>query len=95
MTIVEIPRVAGSRRRAEIVSSDLPPDLSSVTVEVFAAEVTSASQSFADELCTQILVERHALRLVVHDASPRFANYLNTSARLRDVAEHLSVDVKP
>lgn len=95
MTVIEIPRVASSRKSAEIVTSDLPSDLSSATVEVFAGEVTSASQSFADELCTQILVERHASRLVVHDASPRFAQYLRTSARLRDVAEHLSVDVKP
>jgi hypothetical protein len=95
MTTLEIPRMSGTRQRAEIVASALSDDLSSTKIEIDADLVASASQSFADELCKQILVDRSALSLTVHNASPWFANYLSTSARLRSVTDRLSVDVKP
>lgn len=95
MVDVMIPRLAGSRERAVVLSAELPADLSAATVMIDAIGVESASQSFADELCKQILVVRSAERLEVHSAKPRFAHYLHESARIRGVADRLIVDVRP
>ena len=95
MTSIVIPRLAGTRERAGQVSSSLPESLSGLIVTIDAQDVASASQSFSDELCKQILVDRDASRLDVHNASPQLARYLNTSARIRGVAVRLVVDVRP
>ena len=95
MASIVIPRLAGTRERAELLSSDLPDSLEQSAVTIDAQTVASASQSFADELCKQILVKRNAHLLEVHKASPRFARFLNESARLRGVSDRLIVDVRP
>lgn len=94
MSSIVIPRLAGSRERAVDLTSVLPDDLSGSAVTIDAAGVDAAAQSFADELCKQILETRHASSLEVHRASPRFAQYLNSSAARRGVSERLLVDIR-
>lgn len=95
MSSLVIPRLAGSRERAVDLTSGLPDDLSGAKVTIDAAGVDAAAQSFADELCKQILETRQAYQLEVHRASPRFAQYLNSSAARRGVGDRLMVDVSP
>jgi hypothetical protein len=85
----------GSRQRAVELTDHLPKSLQHSTVVIDASGLASAAQSFADELCKQILEVREAEELVVHCATPRFAAHLNTSAQLRRCSERLSVDVRP
>lgn len=94
MSSLTIPDLAGSRAKAAQLADQLPLTLDGIVVEVDVANVESASQSFVDELCKQVLVVRHAEKFVVHNASPRFAMHLNTAAQLRGVSERLSVDVR-
>lgn len=94
MSSLTIPNLAGSRARAAELAANLPNTLEHTIVEIDVANVESASQSFVDEICKQVLEVRRAHRFVVHNASTRFAMHLNTSARLRGVSERLSVDVR-
>lgn len=94
MSSLTIPDLVGSRARAADIAAALPANLHGVTVEVDVANVESASQSFVDELCKQVLVIRRADKFVVHNASARFANHMNKAARLREVPERLVVDIR-
>ena len=95
MSNIVMPRLAGTRERAVNLTQGLPADLHDAVVSIDASDVVAAAQSFADELCKQILEVRHAARLEVHCATPRFANYLNSSAQVRGLTDRLSVDVQP
>ncbi|WP_148050012.1 hypothetical protein [Frigoribacterium sp. PhB107] len=95
MTTISVPRLAGSREHAARIAQSLPDDLRGISVLLEAGAVRSAAQSFADELCKQILVIRQADRLEVHSASATFARYLNSSSNLREVADRISIDVRP
>lgn len=94
MSSLTIPDLVVSRARAADVASVLPAMLTDSVIEVDVANVESATQSFVDEFCKQILVLRQAKCLIVHNASARFANHLHTSARLREVSDRLVVDVR-
>jgi hypothetical protein len=95
MSNLVMPELNGTREGAVDLTSSLPDDLRNAVVSIDAGAVVAAAQSFADELCKQILEVRHASRLEVHCATPRFAGYLSSSARVRGLSDRLSVDVKP
>lgn len=80
---LRLPKLVGTRGRAEQIASELASDLSSSMVTVDCADVLSGAQGFTDELCKQILEVRGAreLKLVAPPAS--MAEYALRSARLR------------
>jgi len=95
MPNIVIPKLVGSRlRAAELAEHSLPRDLTGQMVEVDASSLSSAAQSFADELCKQVLELRNADFLSVHHATPRFGQHLSASARLRGMPERLNVDIR-
>lgn len=94
MTTIELPRTAGSRERADELTSVLSGDLKAQTVVLEAQCMKAGAQSFADQLCKQILEVRGAERLEVRHATPMFARYLSNSARIRRVADRLSIETR-
>lgn len=94
MITIDLPRTAGSRERANELTSALPGDLTALTVVLEAQGMKAGAQSFADQLCKQILEVRCAERLEVRHATPMFARYLSNSARIRGVADRLTIETR-
>lgn len=81
VTTVDAPTLAGSRSRAREVVAQLPADLTGVEVVLNCRGLMAAAASFADEIVTQILVDRHAESLRVVDVSDdEFVAYLQARA---------------
>lgn len=74
MAAVVAPVLAGSRRHAQEAVRDLPFDLTDSDVQLctrqlLAAQLLAASTSFADEIIAELLVHRHARRLLVPEGT--------------------------
>lgn len=93
MTVsLEAPVLAGSRPRAQQILTDLPDDLSNAVVQLHCESLIAAAASFADEIVCELLVRRHAQRLVVTGVSDsEFIEYLRDRAEVHDVVDRLQV----
>ncbi len=82
---LSLPRLAGTREAARDLVSDqhIPDDLTGQTIDVFCRNLASGSTSFADELVTILLSERHAAYVVLLGAPSRFVDHARDSAARR------------
>lgn len=94
MTTLIMPQLSGSRRSARALTESLPKDHLSGTVVLDATPMEAASQSYADELVLSILASGRAAKFEVHGATDRFAQHLNTSARVRGVSDRICVTAR-
>jgi hypothetical protein len=91
MLQIRTPDHAGSRDQVAYLVLALPSDLSAKNVQLDCARLVVVTPSFCDEVVKQILVERNAATLDVHDASERARELLEQSAQNRGVRDRLRV----
>jgi hypothetical protein len=94
MLQIQTPDHAGSRDQAADLARDLPRDLTSQSVQLDCSRLVVVTPSFCDEVVKQILVERNAATLDVHDASERARELLEQSAQNRGVRDRVRVAVR-
>ncbi len=90
MSTLEMPRLTGSRLSAQELADQLPAGAGDV-VTLDARAMEAASQSFADEIIFQVLVNRGASQLEVLLPTERFARHLSVSAMKQGLAGHLRI----
>ncbi len=89
---LELPVLAGTRRRASQVLSLLPNDLSGRVVQLRGDLLIAGSASFADEIVHTVLVERGAQLLAVASVSDReFIDALRDRVAAHGVDDRLQV----
>lgn len=88
-----LPALAGTRRRAQSLLSNLPTDLSSATVVIDCRGLVAATESFADEMISELLVERRAQLLkFVNVSDLAFAKWVDDRALFHGVQSKVAVD---
>jgi hypothetical protein len=60
-----LPKLAGSREKAELLTNHLPADISDSTVTIDATESAAIAQCCVDELLKQIVQVRNAKQLII------------------------------
>lgn len=89
---VDLPPLAGSRERAQLLMAALPTDLAGVVVHLRCRSLIAATAAFADELVREIVVIRNADSLVIEEASDEeFLGYARDRAAIHGVADRVSV----
>lgn len=88
-----LPPLAGTRKRAQDLLSQLPDDLRGIDVVFDCRGLVASTRSFADELVSGVLVQRnaHELRFVNVD-DLEFARWVDESAAARKVSDRYKVD---
>ena len=95
MAEMTLPPLVGTRRRARALLDELPAQLEHVTVYVDCRELLAGSESFADELILELLVERRADAVVATSVGLEFAGYLEKVAGEHGVSPRLVLDRVP
>lgn len=91
---IETPEHAGARDQAIELAERLGSDLAGNDVVLDCARLLVGTPSFLDEVLKQVLVERGADSMKVHDASERVQQLLERSAANRDVRDRLVFTVR-
>ncbi|OFV77031.1 hypothetical protein [Rhodococcus erythropolis] len=90
-----LPPLAGTRKRAQGLLEQLPPDLSGSTVVVDCRGLVAATLSFADELIQGVLVDRKAKEMrFTNVADLKFALWVDQRADFHGVSKQVKVDRK-
>ncbi len=92
---LKTPEWVGSRGAARELLSSLPADLRDGQVHVGCADLIASSPSFVDELVREVLEQRNARKLKLHNVPPEVAHWANEAAERRGVGERIMVDVRP
>ncbi len=88
MLTLTLPALVAGRDLADALVDKLDDEDKSAPVFVDARWLESGTSSFAAQLVTRILLDRHAERLILVGAPPSFAGYV------RDAAVRLQVSNK-
>ena len=95
MTTLALPPMVGSRRRAHVLAEKLG-GLQGVRVVVDCRDLIAATESFADELISEILVARGASEMhFINVSDLEFANWVDEHAKVHGVSTRVKVDRKP
>ena len=95
MTTLPLPPMVGSRKRAHVLADSLG-GLQGKRVVVDCRDLIAATESFADELITEILIKRDAAEMhFINVSDLDFANWVDEHARIHDVGQRVKVDRKP
>ena len=94
MTIIEAPKLLGSREEAEELVAQLPADLVGHVIKVSFGATRSVRPSYIDELIRQILVERTADRLILQDVPEGAEETIRRSAVYRRLIDRVEVTSK-
>lgn len=95
MTTLPLPPLVGTRKRAQTLVDALG-DVEGIDVVVDCRKLVAATESFADELVTVILVRGKASEMhVVNVSDLDFANWVDDRAAVHEVAERVKVDRRP
>nr|WP_314141084.1 hypothetical protein [uncultured Rhodococcus sp.] len=95
-TTLPLPPLVGTRKRARTLVESLPPDLESKIVVVDCRDLMAATESFADELITRVLVDRRAAQMhFVNVSDLEFANWADERARFHHVSDRVKIDRRP
>ena len=91
MTRLDLPRLAGRREEvtALIAEQRVPPSLDGEVLVALCGALVGASESFADELVRQVLVERRAAELALVGVSDEFATSVGEAAVRYGVARRV------
>ena len=89
VTKIEAPEHTGSREQARSLLVELPQDLTGRTIVLGCSRVTVSTSSFLDELVKMLLVDHHAARLELVDATQRTEDHLLRAAKNRDVSDRV------
>ncbi|MFF0816661.1 hypothetical protein ACFYVR_16140 [Rhodococcus sp. NPDC003318] len=93
MTTLPLPPLVGTRKRAHTLADLLPGDLAGLEVTVDCRELVAATESFADELITVVVVERNAKKMYFKNVGDfDFANWVDARAAAHKVSGRVSVD---
>jgi hypothetical protein len=92
---IAVPRFAGIRDTARAVVAALPEALGASEVVVDMADTKAVAPSFIDELIRQVLVERGAFALTLHDAPARAIDLAVRFADNHHVGDRLRVPASP
>jgi hypothetical protein len=87
--VLTLPERAGSRGEAQRLLEPLDLDLAGTVLRLDGRHLAAGSSSFMDEIVKEVLVERHADRLVLTGVTERAAAFAESSAARRGVAERL------
>jgi len=82
---LQLPRLAGTRSAAQEFLSELPADLSMISVLVDCSESAVAAQGYVDELCKGILELRNAAMLTLKSPSEDVLRNALRSVNLRSI----------
>jgi len=82
---LQLPRLAGSRLGAQEFLSELPDDLTMISVLIDCSESASAAQCYVDELCKEILELRRAAILTLKSPSEDVLRNALRSVNLREI----------
>lgn len=85
------PSSGRSRLRASGMFAALPATLKGRTVVVDASNAKAIAPGFADQVCKEEPVLRHARRVILSHASSELAEYVRRSAEAHGVADKLTV----
>jgi hypothetical protein len=86
-----LPRLAGTREKAELLTDHLPEDLSDSIVTIDASKSEALAQCFVDELVKQIAQVRRAKQTVIATDSQNLRKRALDSARLRCFEDRLLI----
>lgn len=88
---INLPKLAGTREKAELLTDHLPNDLSDSIVTIDASESAAIAQCCVDELVKQIAQVRKAKLTVIVTDSPNLARRALDSARLRCFEDKITI----
>jgi len=91
MTVLTAPKITTNRQHARDFLSDLPSDLSQAEIEILFEDRTIATPSFVDEVVHELLLVRHAARLVVRNLSDAMNLVASAAAEDFNVSERLTL----
>lgn len=91
MQNLEQPRLIGARASATELCAVLPEDCSASSVHLDASGMGAASQSFADQLISEVFGRRQATSLIVDKPTDRYADHLEDAARRRGCLDRLTI----
>lgn len=94
-TTLPLPPLVGSRKRAHVLANSVGP-LHGKIVIVDCRDLVAATESFADELLVQILLEQGAQEVhFINVSDLEFANWIDQHMRIHKVELRVKVDRKP
>lgn len=88
---LEQPRLTGARASATELCAVLPEDCSQTAVTIGAGGMGAASQSFADQLISEVFDRRGAASLTVHRPTDRYAAHLEDAANRHGFPDRLTI----
>lgn len=96
MTTLPLPPLVGTRKRARTLAEQLPKEVKGAVVIVDCSDLMAATESFADELITELLVHRGAAEVRFANVSDlEFANWVDERAEFHQMGGRVKVDRKP
>lgn len=88
---LEQPRLTGARASATMLCDALPEDCSASSVHLDASGMDASSQSFADQLISEVFDRRGAASLTVHRPTDRYAAHLEDAANRHSFPDRLTI----
>lgn len=88
---ITLPKLAGTREKAELLTDHLPNDLSDSIVTIDASESAAIAQCCVDELLKQIVQVRNAKQLIIVTDKANLMRRALESATLRGFVDRLLI----
>jgi hypothetical protein len=88
---ITLPKLAGTREKADLLTDHLPDDLSDSTVTIDASESAAIAQCCVDELVKQIVQVRNAKQMIIVTEQESLAKRALDSATIRRFADRLLI----
>lgn len=86
-----LPKLAGTREKAELLTCHLPDDLSDSIVTIDATESAAIAQCCVDELVKQVAQVRKAKQTIIVTDNSNFAQRVLSSAMLRNLEDRVTI----
>lgn len=89
---LELPRSVATRETVQTLmdAQSVPQDLTGITLAVLCDDLSTGSQSFADELVLEAVLRRDCANLALLGAPPVFVERIHASAAKRGVEARIS-----
>lgn len=88
---ITLPKLAGTREKAELLTDHLPNDLSDSIVTIDASESAAIAQCCVDELLKQIVQVRNAKQLIIATDKVNLMRRALESATIRRFVDRLLI----